>query len=264
MKKLHLSYKNNITSINEFTNDEYIEINDIINEFILNSKMKWAFEVINRNFSALFNTTDNLLKSLSKEDLNWEKLEFATLEINRNVLNYLASLNTFLDQTKKFLSRKFGKNSKESEEFDKKTNELFDKYFSYRFLYKLRNFTVHCGFSLCGISIESNDKQITFTPKFIYEDLMQDKSFWGTIVKADLEQIGDDFKAFDLFNESLNHFKFLSDFIQNNYIKDEENIKKSRIFEIIQIPVEEIDNYCFLIENNEGIKIAEIPVHYLK
>lgn len=42
MKKIHLSLKNEITSIKEFDEQEYQEIEKIINHLILNSKMKWA------------------------------------------------------------------------------------------------------------------------------------------------------------------------------------------------------------------------------
>ena len=46
MKKLHLSLKNEINSIKEFDEQQYQEIEEIINHFIINSKMKWAYEVI--------------------------------------------------------------------------------------------------------------------------------------------------------------------------------------------------------------------------
>lgn len=264
MKKLHLSHKDKINSIKEFTSQEYNEIDEILNRFVQNSKMKWAFNIIKKNFETLFTSTDYELKKLSTGDLLWESLELASLEINRHVLNYLASLNTFLDQTRKFLSKKFGKDSKELSSFDEMTNELFDGFFSYRFLYKLRNFTVHCGFSLCAIEIEYNHSQITFIPKFIYEDLMTDSSFWGPIVRGDLEKIGKDFKAFDLFTESLTHFQKLSDFVISEFIKDEEKTLVDRFHELIGIESEFIDNYCFLVEDNELTKITQIPVHYFK
>lgn len=177
MKTLHLSYKDDIDSIKEFTEDEYQEIDEILKRFVLNTKIKWAFQVIERNFITLFKAADIEFEHLSKGDLLWKNLELASLEINRHVLNYLASLNTFLDQSRKFLSKRFGKDSKEYERFEEQTNQLFDTHFSYRFFQKLRNFTVHCGFSLCGIEIEYNHRQITFIPKFIYEDLMEDPAF---------------------------------------------------------------------------------------
>lgn len=264
MKKLHLSLKNEINSIKEFDEQQYQEIEEIINHFIINSKMKWAYEVIRRNFNILIGSADNEFKQLSNGDLLWEKLELASLEINRNILNYLASSNTFLDQTKKFLSKKFGKNSEEDKKFTKMTNDLFDDHFSYRFLYKLRNFTVHCGFSLCAISVEYDHKQITFIPKFIYDDLMEDTSFWGPIVRGDLEKMGKDFIAFNLFHESILHFKQLSDFVSANFIDDEEQAFVNRFYELTGIDKANIDEYCFLVKEDDLIKIAQIPTHYLR
>ncbi len=264
MKKLHLSLKNEIASIKEFSEAEYQEIERILNHFILNSKMKWAFEVIKRNFVTLFKAADFELENLSKGDLEFEDLELASLEINRHILNYLASLNAFLDQTLKFLSKRFGKPSPEFSSFEAQTKILFDTHFSYRFLYKLRNFTVHCGFSLCAIDIEYNHKQITFIPKFIFEDLMEDNSFWGADVRRDLENIGTDFKAFDLIKESLGHFQHLSDFVITEFLAAEELTFTNRFYELTEVNSDNIDEFCFLVEEDGMTKIAQIPVHYLK
>lgn len=264
MKKLHLSLKNEIASIKEFTEAEYQEIETILNRLILNSKMKWAFEVINRNYRALHESTFVEFANLSTGDLMYENLELATLEINRHILNYLASLNTFIDQTKKFLSKRFGKPSPEFSSFEAQTNILFDTHFSYRFLQKLRNFTVHCGFSLCGIEIEGNHKKISFIPKFIYEDLMEDPSFWGTKVRPDLEEIGGDFPAFILFQESLGHFQHLSDFVITEFLAAEELTFAHRFYELTGIEHSDIDEYCFLVQEDEMTKVAQIPTHYLR
>ncbi|MDV2493964.1 hypothetical protein CMU02_14700 [Elizabethkingia anophelis] len=264
MKTLHLSYKDDISSIKEFSEAEYQEIDEILKRFVLNAKMKWAFQVIERNFYTLFKAADIEFENLSKEDLLWENLELASLEINRHILNYLASQNAFLDHSFKFLSKKFGSNSDESQRFTKMTNDLFADHFSYRFLYKLRNFTVHLGFSLCAIEIEYTHKQITFIPKFIYEDLMEDPAFWGAKVRPDLLAIGDDFPAFNLLRESLDHFRQLSDFLMTEFVEDEEKAFVKRFYELTEIDSALIDKYCFLVVEDDLTKITQIPVHYLK
>lgn len=264
MKTLHLSYKDDIKSIKEFAEAEFKEIDEILKRFVLNAKMKWAFQVIEKNFVTLFKAADIEFENLSKGHLLWENLELASLEINRHVLNYLASQNAFLDHSFKFLSKKFGSKSNESKRFTKMTNDLFADHFSYRFLYKLRNFTVHLGFSLCAIEIEYTHKQITFIPKFIYEDLMEDPAFWAPHVKPDLEKIGEDFKAFDLFRESIDHFRQLSDFLMTEFVDDEEKAFVKRFYELTEIDSALIDLYCFLIVEDDLTKITQIPVHYLK
>ena len=58
---------------------------------IRNKKLEWAFIFLDKNFSILFSETDQLFNKLSLAKVNtWEELESATLEINRNLLNYLA------------------------------------------------------------------------------------------------------------------------------------------------------------------------------
>lgn len=67
-------------------------------------------------------------------------------EGNRLLVNYLTSLGMFIDYGKKEMGKALGKNA--SEEFVKKTNELYDKCLSYRFLILMRNYAVHYSFPL--------------------------------------------------------------------------------------------------------------------
>jgi hypothetical protein len=62
-------------------------------------------------------------------------------------VNWLLGFRAFLDHVQAHLSELFGKSSEEIHKFKEVTNRAFDSHFGYRFLYRLRNYTQHCGFS---------------------------------------------------------------------------------------------------------------------
>jgi hypothetical protein len=263
MYKLSLGLKSNHSPVIQFNNEEKDKINSSIDQLIKNQKLRWSFNLLDKNFKTLFSKTDQELKTLSlNPEYTWEQLENLTFEVNRNLLNYLASQNTYLDHARFYLSRTFGKESEQLKLFDKKTSELFDNYFAYRFLYKMRNFTVHCGFSLCSITIQKSSQQVTFIPKFMISELM-DGFDWGKIVKQDLAEITDDFSAFDVIHQSFECFKQLNDCLSS--ILEKLNYEKTKIvLDTLRISKEDLSQYCFLIEYENETKIGEIPTHYFK
>lgn len=262
MYQLSLSLKKELKPIITFDDAERNLINSLINQMIKNKKMGWSFSALEKNYNLLFSNTDECFKKLAKENNeNWETLEEIALEINRNLLNYLASQNTFLDHTRHFLSQTFGKDSDEFKNFEKLTNNLFDEHFAYRFLYKIRNYTVHSGFSLCAISIEKNNQSVTYIPKFIINDLLESKD-WGK-VKQDLINIENDFSAFNIIRESFECYQKLQGFLVNILEKTNESYQ-NLILQMFKIEKQYLSNFCFLIDNGNEIKVSQIPIHYFK
>lgn len=77
------------------------------------------------------------------------------LKANQVILNFLSSFKFFLDNGESYLKRKYGKNSDEASSFIKLTRQEFDNCFAYRFLIKLRNYSIHLGFPLQGLMLEA-------------------------------------------------------------------------------------------------------------
>ena len=73
-------------------------------------------------------------------------------DLNRRLLNYLASVRCFLDQTVSVLSRRYGKTSEPYNAFRRATNAEYDTHFHYRFADDLRNYVQHYGFGIDHIS----------------------------------------------------------------------------------------------------------------
>lgn len=83
------------------------------------------------------------------------KLRSPELDLNRCLMNLLASARSYLDHTETDLKRRFGESDERYQRFRHLTNRLYDSYFAYRFLYRFRNFVQHCGLPLDSFSYES-------------------------------------------------------------------------------------------------------------
>lgn len=59
--------------------------------------------------------------------------------------NLLRAFRAFLDQAKKNLEDRYGKDFAQVRAFEKATNKAYDSSFSYRFLDQVRNYTQHVG-----------------------------------------------------------------------------------------------------------------------
>lgn len=157
-----------------------------------------------------FNT---LLKSLTdvpitKIDINKISSTNNHINTNRIIFNLLSSFRFYIDHTESYIKRKYGKTSKESQDFTTLLSSYFDKYFSYRFLYKLRNFSQHLGFPIDMVPF--NAKENKANPEKMFGDfklivsrknLLREKKLIGSIIKNDLVKMTDDINITPLVNE---------------------------------------------------------------
>jgi hypothetical protein len=112
-------------------------------------------------------------------------------QINRRLLNYLSSTRLFLDYSESRLKRTYGKTSDEVVVFKELCKMIFDTDFSYRFAYKLRNYTQHFGLPITraertGKLESSPDSASIFTTRIAFnvpELLSRGKDVWGPVRK---------------------------------------------------------------------------------
>jgi hypothetical protein len=134
------------------------------------------------------------------------------LQANRLILNVLMAFKFFLDNAETFLKRKYGKDSKIVNDYITMTRNYFDNSFAYRFLSKLRNYSVHLGFPLevlhLDINFNKNDpekSQCTLQLLLNVEILKQEKALFGQIVYKDLILFNENIDLAPLINE-LSHY----------------------------------------------------------
>lgn len=130
-------------------------------------------------------------------------------QINRFVNNYLSSFRMFIDHVDIKIGRRFDKKSKEYSSFITMTNKAFDNNFSYRFLYKLRNFCQHCGLPITSFQVEGLDNGSSFTFSFERDYLLNEYDGWSQKVKIDLKNGP---KQIPINPILSSHFKIVSEF----------------------------------------------------
>lgn len=124
-----------------------------------------------------------LLSFLSEKNLKYELLQKKrderdfTLDANRLIYNFCASMRTFVDYTTTAVKRK-GK----EKDFGLFIRQVYDESIEYRFFYKLRNYTVHYSYPFSGVIMEAPDTVQMICKK---EHLLEFDG-WGAIVKTDL------------------------------------------------------------------------------
>lgn len=147
------------------------------------------FLIVENNFIELINFIDQKYEDLENSELdtfmNPKFLKINRIEINRKILNYLSSSRTFID----YLSKMFKQRKQENKLKDFLSN-IYDNHFSYRFYYKLRNYSQHIGLPLTWFSVnvsELKNNQLIFAYDISF--LLSDYDSWST-VKIDLEKFG--------------------------------------------------------------------------
>jgi hypothetical protein len=144
-----------------------------------------------------------------------ERLTKLVIILNQRMLNLLSSMRTYVDHAEARLKRKHGDASRQVDLFLKATAHEFDTCFGYRFMYRLRNYTQHCGMPLGLISggsslptprpEEQPEHRIDFY--FLRDELLSNFDKWGVIVKPELQSLPERFPLSAYVAESKESLK---------------------------------------------------------
>lgn len=186
-----------IKNINQETFDEIQLDSEII-------KVAYTQFVIFKNLQMNGNEYSEFLEKISDLHIGTVDIKKAHSQellflANRVILNLLSSFKFFLENGEVHLKRKYGKDSVESKEYSELTSKEFDNVFAYRFLIKLRNYSLHLGFPLQGLELKA-EKNIETPLKTtgslqlsIDLDLIKkEKSLLGKIVYDDIKNLEED------------------------------------------------------------------------
>ncbi|VVQ32137.1 hypothetical protein PS943_02710 [Pseudomonas fluorescens] len=151
-------------------------------------------EIVRRNLAAFEACVGDLSKMAPGPGLRGTLSREAKLEVNRHFLNFLAAFRQLLDHTETRIKREYAENSDVYRVFQKRTAAAFDGVFAYRFFYKLRNFSQHCGAPVGIVDYVSklNDSGGVIETLHLFFDaqhlLRVGRDTWG-VVKADLKKL---------------------------------------------------------------------------
>jgi hypothetical protein len=172
------------------------------------------YELLRLVIKAFENFTSFMKQSVetirSNPQLNQAALVDYSFESASLMINYLNVARIFVDHFEIKLSRECGESSDQLAEYKALLRSEFNECFSYRFLYRLRNYTTHCGlpllhFELKRIPGEHASLFITMKPK----ELLASFKKWGPDVSKDLNEMADDIYIRRVLAENINSNYFI-------------------------------------------------------
>lgn len=131
------------------------------------------------------------------------------LNANRLVLNVLTALRTFRDHSRTIAYRRYGRRSQFVADWQALIATKEKQFFSYRFLYDLRNYVQHCGMPVGQVSFTSRQNETTHLVEraaqfdFDRDALLHDYNDWAGDVRAGLDGLPKHFAILPFLEDVL-------------------------------------------------------------
>ncbi|MGF9876770.1 Uncharacterized protein BC141101_01204 [Bacillus toyonensis] len=184
-----------LTRVSELSNEIYSEyalhlakVNRFENDLSL-------YMTVELNYQEIHSTIQKYSEQFQKNSqMSWVLIRRIILDINRRVLNYLSTFRTYLDHAEYLLKKEYGKDSEQVKKFKEVCSKEYDNNFAYRFLYKLRNYSQHCGMPVGNVSLgqranKDNGIDYSLIVTFDRDELLRSYDSWGNPVKGELEKL---------------------------------------------------------------------------
>ena len=140
-------HHHNFENVRELSLEEFEQFNESVNALSDFNRTYSLFEICEENYQAL---EDYYLELCSLTGGNQQTCHLMIIKWNTLTLNYLSSFRMFIDHHAKTLERSSDPANNFYNKFKKRTAYHYDSYFSYRFLWNLRNYFQHCGLPACS------------------------------------------------------------------------------------------------------------------
>lgn len=182
------------------------------------------FRIVMWNHEDYHNLLNQYLNSYIQQNFESWGTRTPDLNLNRYMMNYLSSVRSFLDYVEASVKRKYGKSSPNAEKFSKYCSEAYDKSFSYRFLYRFRNYAQHYGLPLTKIFFNAARADEDDTERSHYtlevgidrDELLNSSFEWGKVKQEISEQ-----PAAISINKHIDEMMTCLEEIHTYYIADE-------------------------------------------
>lgn len=123
-------------------------LEEFLSDYSFFNLIEWNLD----DFMALVNLNERTYLDAARKS---PTRHFLGLDLNRRLLNFMSSVRTYLDHTETRLKRRYGPKDSRVKGFKQACAQEYDGVFSYRFLYKLRNYAQHCGLPIGKVQIEA-------------------------------------------------------------------------------------------------------------
>jgi len=193
---------------------DYLYCSNILDRFLKLSSEENLFRLVEFNYNDLESKLNSLITK--NYQFNYYEFDYLFVEMNRMILNLLSSVRTYLDHTETRLKREYGDTSEEYLLFKNATRDAYDNFFEYRFLYKLRNYSQHCGLPAGSAEIKSfQDENLVWHDKmnvfFTRDKLINQYDGWSNLVKLDLLGMPENFDVLPLVDKMYDLLKSINE-----------------------------------------------------
>lgn len=190
-----------------------------IHHHIMHQELFYIFLTNYVEFNKYFESVVNSFlkrENFNLLDNNLPELKYVSRNANRFLFNYLSSARTYLDHSEKYLKNKYGNNSTQFNSFKSYTSSLFDNFFEYRFIYKLRNYAQHCGLPINSITFSVDNKDllkrtINLNPLFLKSELKKNYKEWGQKINEDFDFQPEEISVRQIIGNYYKNIKDLND-----------------------------------------------------
>jgi len=145
---------------------------------------------------------------------NIKSMTMPSLEINQRILNILTSIKSYEEHIKYKVSKLWGDSREHIKKYEEIDSSLYDKFFSYRFLKRLRNYVQHRDLPVKCVSypimsVGFEPRQIAFTvAPIMFKHYLLEFDSWST-VKKDIEEQDDKIDVNLIMEEAFRVFTSL-------------------------------------------------------
>jgi hypothetical protein len=177
------------SDLRELSEDEMQMLSDSTALLGLFNGSHSLYEICVENYNELTAFHEEITQA---HGLNQEFFHRLSIALNRRLLNYLSSFRTFVDHQERQLKGLESVCTDPYGMFRDRASFHYDNCFSYRFLWRLRNYVQHCGLPLGGFAVtsrpdqEGDDTRYSFA-FFDRDSLVRSFGDWKD-VKEDLER----------------------------------------------------------------------------
>lgn len=254
-----------LRELQEFEYNELLKINEDLKTY---NKLQELYRTVIINFSAYLKFTQEI-KGVPSAQLDLARRYFDEIyfEANRLLINYFTAFRTYIDHTERILKNHFGKASNEPLKFHEETSFVYDRSFAYRLVYKLRNYTQHCGMPVGYVSFNTDkaDKLQNMVGDFALmldrDHLLKDYDSWSTL-KDEISKQKELFDLHSIVCETALTIKHLDEKVDEFFVLPLEDCIKTLTKYYGQLDFEKLE-YCIYYDVENTKEFLRFNIEYM-
>ncbi|MBS4022539.1 MAG: hypothetical protein KGZ79_08960 [Dethiobacter sp.] len=265
-------------SIRELAKEEYTTLTNAFYQLNKFAESQQLYQMVKLNYDAIQEALIKYCVQYCQNSvMDWPRIEHMFLDVNRLILNFLSIFRTFLDHSEASIKKGHGKDSNQFRQFKDVCTEFYDNDFSYRFIYKLRNYAQHCGMPVGNLEVSSKliepdrkETQHSLKVFFNKEELLDRYDSWGKQLTLDIKKLSDNIEITVHINCVMKFIEIINSQIKENVFTDLK-IGISFIQRLLQetevfngdpcIACVKTDNED---ENKTNVKLEWFPLHHIE